>query len=89
MTVKEVLNARFFRVWVILVLLAVVIPVVSVESHAGTATVVIVLALASIKVRYVGLDFMELRSAPWKSRLLFEVYCFALWAVLAGAYLWI
>lgn len=89
MTVKEVVSARFFRVWVILVVLAVIIPIVSVESHAGTVAVIIVLALASVKVRYVGLDFMELRDAPWETRLAFEVYCVALWAVLSGAYLWL
>ena len=49
---------------------------------------IVVLAIAAIKVRLVGLDFMELRHAPIPLRVLFEVYCFAVWAVLSGLYLW-
>jgi cytochrome c oxidase subunit IV len=49
--------------------------------------VVVVLGIASIKVRLVGLDFMELRSAPIPLRAAFEGYCFGLWALLSGLYL--
>lgn len=86
MTFKELLRARYVRTWGILVVLAVLIPVVSIEGHASTVAVVVVLALASFKVRLVGLDFMEIRHAPTELRLAFEAYCFALWAVLAGAF---
>ena len=42
-----------------------------------------------IKVRLVGLDFMELRNAPIELRAVFEFYCFAVWAVLSGLYLYL
>ena len=41
------------------------------------------------KVRLVGLDFMELRNAPIELRAVFEFYCFAVWAVLSGLYLYL
>jgi hypothetical protein len=50
---------------------------------------VIVLAIAAIKVRLVGLDFMELRHAPIPLRAVFECYCVVMWAVLSGLYLWL
>lgn len=41
-----------------------------------------VIVLACIKVRWIMLDFMELRNAPVKLRLLFESWVVALGAVL-------
>ncbi|NED62514.1 hypothetical protein G3I15_16470, partial [Streptomyces sp. SID10244] len=61
---SDVVGRRYVRTWLILVMLAVVMPIVSLETHAGTAAAVVVLALAAYKVRLVGLDFMEIRSAP-------------------------
>ncbi|WAC54034.1 cytochrome C oxidase subunit IV family protein [Gordonia sp. SL306] len=87
MTLSEVVGRRYVRTWLILVLLAVVIPIVSRQTHAGTAATVVVLALAAYKVRLVGLDFMEIRSAPKGLRWAFETYCVGLWVVLAGAFL--
>lgn len=87
MSLSDLWRTRYVRTWAILVVLAVVIPIVSVESHAGDLAVVLVLALASIKIRLVGLDFMEIRHAPVELRLAFEAYCAGLWVVLAGAYL--
>jgi hypothetical protein len=49
----------------------------------------LVLAIAAIKIRYVGLDFMELRTAPLPLRVAFESYCAALFLVLAGMYVWL
>lgn len=45
--------------------------------HLGSA---LVLVIAFVKVRYIGLYFMELRSAPSPLRVLFT-----LWTVLTGA----
>ncbi|MYR06876.1 hypothetical protein GTV32_11425 [Gordonia sp. SID5947] len=84
---RGVLADRYVRTWLILVLLAVVIPVISLEAHAGTVAAVVVLALAAYKVRLVGLDFMEIRNAPRGLRWTFEIYCAGLWIVLTGAFL--
>jgi hypothetical protein len=40
-------------------------------------------------VRLIGLDFMELRSAPIPLRAAFEGYCLVLWGVLSGLYLFL
>jgi len=45
------------------------------------------LALAVIKTRFVMLDFMELRDAPRLYRLSAEGWCLAIYALLAGLYL--
>jgi hypothetical protein len=41
----------------------------------------------TLTVRLVGLDFMELHSAPMPLRLAFEGYCLGLPAMLSGLYL--
>jgi Prokaryotic Cytochrome C oxidase subunit IV len=46
------------------------------HTHYGTVAVILI---AFVKVRYVFLDFMELRTAPVALRLIFEA-----WAVLVG-----
>lgn len=54
-------------------------------SHSVAA--VAILLIAMIKVRCVGLYFMDLRAAPTALRGAFEGYCLALTAALAGLYL--
>lgn len=86
MVSKDLLPVRVIVTWVILVLAAVVGPLLTLQSHGGTGAAVIVLAIAAVKVRLVGLDFMELRHAPWELRAAFEFYCVALWLVLSGVF---
>ncbi|OZF45820.1 cytochrome C oxidase subunit IV family protein [Rhodococcus sp. 14-2470-1a] len=86
---KELLPGRIIVTWVILVLAAVVGPLLTLDSHGGTVAAVVVLAIAAVKVRLVGLDFMELRHAPWELRAVFEVYCVALWLVLSGLFVFL
>ena len=75
--------------WLILVAATVVSWAVGAEHGTGAMVAIVVLAIAAIKVRLVGLDFMELRHAPIPLRVLFEAYCFAIWAVWSGLYLWL
>lgn len=85
--VKGFLRSRAMVTWVILVILAVASPILGIEGGSGSLVVAIVLTLAVVKVRLVGLDFMELRHAPAAMRLGFEAYCLVLWAVLNGCFL--
>lgn len=48
---------------------------------------VAILALAAWKVRWVLLDFMELRHAPLAGRIVFEVWAFGVAGMIAGFYL--
>lgn len=75
--------------WLILIVATLVSFAVGVEHGTGAGIVVVVLGIAAIKVRLVGLDFMELRHAPVPLRVLFEAYCVLLWAVLSGLYLFL
>ena len=73
--------------WLILIVATLIAYALGADHGTGSAMVVVVLAIAAIKVRLVGLDFMELRSAPVPLRAAFEGYCLGLWALLSGLYL--
>jgi len=85
----SLLRARSTLVWLVLVVVALVSWALGADHGVGSTVAVVVLGLAVVKVRFVGLDFMELRTAPLMLRALFEAYCFLLWMVLAGMYLWL
>ncbi|GAC1395290.1 MAG: hypothetical protein NVS4B6_07120 [Mycobacterium sp.] len=85
----SLLRARSTYVWLALVALTIVSWAVGADHNVGSGIAVVVLAFAVIKVRFVGLDFMELRNAPLMLRGAFEGYCGILWMVLAGMYLWL
>jgi Prokaryotic Cytochrome C oxidase subunit IV len=85
----SLLRARSTLVWLALVAVTIVSWAVGAEHGIGSGIAVVVLAFAVVKVRFVGLDFMELRQAPLILRGIFEAYCIALWSVLAGMYLWL
>lgn len=85
----SLLRARSTVVWLALVLVTIVSWAVGADHQLGSGVAVVVLALAMIKVWFVGLDFMELRNAPMMLRGAFEAYCVVLWLVLAGMYLWL
>lgn len=77
--------AKLFRLritWIWLFLL--VATLVSWEAVDGVAWVkdlrlagVVVMVIAFVKARYVLLDFMELRHAPWQMRAAAEGWCLA------------
>ena len=57
-------RARSTIVWLGLVIVTLVSFTVGADHGIGSGVALWVLALALIKVRYVGMDFMELRDAP-------------------------
>jgi cytochrome c oxidase subunit IV len=75
--------------WLVLIAATLLSYALGAEHGVGSRVVVVVLAIAAIKVRLIGLDFMELRNAPIPLRAAFEIYCIALWAVLSGLYLFL
>lgn len=85
---KELLWVRSTLVWLVLVTATVVSWLVAADHGTGSGIGVVVLGIAAAKVRLVGLDFMELRHAPWPLRLAFEGYCVGLFSLLGGMYLW-
>ena len=51
-----------------------------------TLAAAVVIGIAAIKIRLVGLHFMELRHAPVALRAVFEGYCAVLFLALMGIY---
>ncbi|WP_304108153.1 cytochrome C oxidase subunit IV family protein [Mycolicibacterium bacteremicum] len=89
MTALNLLRNRAGASWLFLVAATVLSWAVGAEHGTGSTVAVLVLGIAAIKVRLVGLDFMELRHAPLALRAAFEAYCLGLWAVLSALYLWL
>lgn len=83
------LRARSTVVWAALVTVTLVSWAIGSDHGTDSAIAILILGLAMIKVRFVGLDFMELRDAPVLLRGAFEGYCVALWCVLAGMFWWL
>jgi hypothetical protein len=73
--------------WLVLIAATLLSYTMGADHVIGSVAVVAVLGIAAIKIRLVGLDFMELRSAPIPLRAAFEAYCVVLWAGLSGLYL--
>lgn len=75
-------------VWLVLVAATAMTALVGLEqSAASTAAGLVLLAVAFVKVRLVGIHFMELGNAPTPLRLLFEGYAVGVFAVLVVLYL--
>ena len=53
------------------------------QFHYGTA---VILIITFVKIRFVFLDFMELRTAPRPLRMAFEVWAISLCGTLIGLY---
>jgi len=84
----SILRNRVTLVWLGLVVATMASWTIGTEHglHAHLATT-IVLLVAFIKVRFIGMYFMELRDAPTPLRALFEGYCLVVATVLIVMYL--
>ena len=89
MIVLRLLRNRAGLSWLFLVAATIAPWALGAEHGTGSMVAVVVLAIAAIKVRLVGLVFMELRHAPIPLRVAFECYCLGMWALLSGLYLWL
>jgi hypothetical protein len=56
-------------------------------THHGLAIAILVISF--VKIRFVGLYFMELRGAPPALRAVFETYCLAVLLTLSVMYLFV
>jgi hypothetical protein len=88
-SILTLVRNRAVASWLILIAATGTSFAVGVEHATGSLVVLVVLAIATVKMRLVGLDFMELRHAPVPLRAAFEVYCLALFAALSYIYLWL
>lgn len=89
MTAQNLLKNRAGASWLFLIAATIVSWAVGAEHGTGSLVAVLILGIAAVKVRLVGLDFMELRYAPIALRAAFEAYCLGMWALLSALYLWL
>lgn len=84
----SLLKSRISLVWLLLIVATLISWWIGTDHgvHPHLATT-IVLVVAFVKVRFVGLYFMELRDAPVRLRLALEGWCLIVCAVLIIMYL--
>ncbi|KAA1421854.1 cytochrome C oxidase subunit IV family protein [Nocardioides humilatus] len=89
-TPADLLRTSATAVWIFLVVATVTSWALGTD-HAfvdnTTAASVVVLLLAFVKVRFVGLYFMELKDAPLPLRALIEAWCLIVCALTVGFFL--
>src|ERR1700753_3052176 len=80
---RGLLRGPFVIVWFILIGATLLVWYLGAEQGVGDTrlTTVLIMIVAFIKVRFVGLYFMELRDAPIPLRLIFEAHCATVCAV--------
>jgi hypothetical protein len=89
--VKTLVRTNASAAWLLLTTLTVVSWALGTQhgfgggQHVPASLVIIVVAV--LKIRLVGLYFMELREAPPALRGMFEGYCVVLFGLLTGMYL--
>jgi len=88
-TLVPLLRTPATAVWAVLIAATVVSWMLGTQHGFNSYTLasVVILLIAFIKVRLVGLYFMELRDAPTVLRGLFEAYCIIVYSVVVGVFL--
>jgi caa(3)-type oxidase subunit IV len=89
-TLLPLLRNRVTIVWLVLVCATVLSWWLGTDHgfvHGASSASVVILAVAFMKARFVGLYFMELRDAPLVLRGLFEAYCLVVLTVVMTMYL--
>ena len=88
-TLLNLFHARYTTVWVALVAATLLSYSFGNEHllHSSETSAIAVLVVAFIKVRLVGMHFMELRESPLWLRSIFDGYALGVCALLIGLYL--
>lgn len=86
---ESLLRGRFTVVWVLLIAATIASFWVGTDHGLSSSTGrgVVILAIAFVKVRFVGLYFMDLRSSPYLLRGIFEAYCMVVCLAMMAVYL--
>jgi heme/copper-type cytochrome/quinol oxidase subunit 4 len=89
-TVTALLRTPATAIWMVLILATMTSLALGSEHGINNHTLAstAILLIAFIKVRLVGLYFMELRDAPAVLRSLFEAYCVIVCTLVTAVFLW-
>lgn len=86
----DLLKSSSTVVWLFLIVATVVSWALGTD-HGGisnlTAASLVILVVAFVKIRFIGLYFMELKDAPIVLRAILEAYCLVVCGVVVGFYL--
>lgn len=88
-SVADLLRTPATVVWLVLIVAIAVSWALGVD-HGGedqSMASVIILLVTFVKVRLIGLWFMELREAPMPLRTLFETYCIIVYVMMTALFL--
>jgi caa(3)-type oxidase subunit IV len=87
--VNALLRTPATAVWVLLIAATAATWTLGTQHGLGNHTTasVVILLIAFVKVRLVGLYFMELRDAPTVLRGMFEAYCVVACTLVTGVFL--
>ena len=87
-TMTALLRAPATVVWAVLIVATIATWTLGTQHgiHSHTLASVLILLIAFIKVRLVGLYFMELREAPTVLKGLFEAYCVVVCTAVVGTF---
>lgn len=85
----SLLRARFTAIWFVLVAATLLSFWLGTDHgiNSPEARSVLIFLVAFVKVRFVGLYFMEVKDAPLPLRLILEAYCVLICAAVIGFYL--
>jgi hypothetical protein len=88
-SLSGLLRSRITLIWVVLILATLTSLLLGADDLVTAVKLasVLVIVIAFIKVRLVGLYFMELRDAPVPLRLIFEGYCLVVCVALVVMFL--
>lgn len=88
-TFRDLLRGPFLVVWLILIAATFVSWFLGADHGIRNHQVAtaLILLVAFVKVRFVGLYFMELRDAPTRLRKVFEVHCLTVCTAMLTVYL--
>ena len=88
-TVKALLRGPFMIVWFVLIAATLLSWYLGSAHgvHDHRVATVMIMLVAFIKVRFVGLYFMELRDAPTRLRAIFETHCAVVCSAIVIVYL--
>ena len=88
-TLTGLLRSRITLIWLLLIAATITSLLLGTDNLVAAVKTasVLVIVVAFIKVRFVGLYFMELREAPIQLRLIFEGYCLVVCTALVVMFL--
>lgn len=84
---RQLVPTRVWLTWILLIALTLIGPsLLGMDNQNSGYVAIAIMTIAVVKIRMIGVEFMDVRHAPWKLRLGFEGFCLLLWLILASPF---